>query len=198
VGPEQLPEQLTDLATAPPCPTDALNRRRPGVWPPGGHPEGSPFPREEGVPGTGVGAARVFKWGLRGHDMDADFGHPPSGVLPVDDTKMHNLLAVIGVLKRAWEYQLLLRRFRDSGSGNYILTAETAAGVIDPALIADMLQLSGADLRNVSFTQLKTLLGLDTDFPSATDDDAAAVLLCLLRRVHIFGLMNNIIVNHCK
>src|SRR5205085_1986635 len=130
----------------------------------------------EGVPGENIGGVRIFRWGRFGHDMEADFAHPPASVPVANDQDMHRLLAVIGPLKRAWSYQRVLRDFVNA-PGNYLLTAATGKyGAVPPDVVADTLELPGTNLAGMDFPTLKTTLGLGATFMGNTDSDAAAVV----------------------
>jgi len=122
-----------------------------------------------------------FRYGTRGHDP-AD---------PNLTNAYHEIFAMIGPLKRAWEYFGVLTQFVD-GVDNLRLGGYLRAVSPEPTRLSDarIEELAGNPITaSMNIADLAAVLGLPADEPQC-------IVLELLRRVHDNGGLQN--ANHCK
>lgn len=160
-----------------------------------------------------------LRYGTRGHDPAHDRGPlaalitkrrkeqtppaPPVDPDSVEVTDVVGILALRGILKRAWEYITLMDDFKkgveDLGLGPYLRSLTATKDYIPPDdKVIRLLQLDtppglkiplGTNLRAVGWSQLAQAVGL------AADEQAPCVILELLKRTNA---ELHEVVDHCK
>jgi len=142
-------------------------------------PEGGPDPHSEGVgrdPRDGN-----FRYGARGHN-------PSDGHYPL---AFHQTFALIGPLKRVWEYQGLLDQFStemvDQGLARFLRSVSPYPELITNEVVDELVGVPGA--ATMVLTDLATALGM----PSAEPE---CIVLELLKRIHVNSELGS--AHHCK